>query len=605
MSKSTVNIDISGGLSKTLKKKGHCLVFSFDGYVLCGAMVDKPGTDPSIRAVGYSTNLNRQNAIAEVISQLKNAGVKKIPKIAVMASPEAITGMVDIPVDPSKPKANAQMQELVRWEIEPQISEYVQKWTMANFLVQLGYLSHEDAQSVQAELLQRRGVGRQLIRFEEVAVDMNYLSRDQLNQAFVAQERMVALDGSMNCAWSPQSYRINDYDEEKEHLWYASALPDAIRHQWYQFFAKNKISLKQFYPLAGLSQVAIPKLSGEAAHQGEERLLLEVYKERIIAFYFNGHALVDIRSWGYEPGQLADTAVNALLEMQRPSTKQIYCACYGGDNIALAQLLSEEGKLHVQALPAPDMPSNNTVSAQGDSLPIYLIALANYFSGESSDLSVVMPLTAGDPKPPMWKNTDFWRVAIPVLVLGAVGVNEAYMQYRLKTAKETLSGTRADREKMAQERQQNTQLANLAKEEKNKYEQLDKEIKTIAPLLKQEELLFQRNNNIIDVLQSLASSVSPEVVVDKLIEPNRNYSKRQSFYLEGWAVSNTAAQRFSENLGRNVNSSGFTVRSVSISSAYGRHGAKGFGISLWLIGGERKTPPTPPAVPNTQTAEVK
>lgn len=603
----SVNVDISGGVSKSLKKKARCLVFSFDGYVLHGAVVDKPGDNPVIAAIGHSANLNRQNAIGEVLKQLKNAGIKKIPKIAVLATPEAITGIVDIPVDPEKPKANAQMQELVRWEIEPQISEYVQKWSMENFLLHLGYLSNEDAQAVHAELLQRRGTGRQLIRFEEVAVDMNYLNRDQLNQAFVAQERMMALEGDMHCAWSPQSYRINDYDEEKENLWYATALPDAIRHQWFQFFAKHKISLKHIYPLAGLSQAAIPAQHAEHQQQGEEYLLLELYKERLIGFYFNGNALVDTRQWGIAPGQIGDIAVDALLTMQRPSTKQIYCTAYGGDSLALAELLSDEAKMHVQALPIPDV-ADRALHHSGDSLPNYWIALANDFSGEKTARNIILPLSAADPKPAMWKNPDFWRVAVPVLIVLAIGLNEAYMQYRLKTAKETLTGTKVEREKVAQEQQQNTQLSNLVQEERVKYQRLSKEIKKIAPMLRQEELLFRRNSNITNVLETLSGSVNPEVVIDRMVEPSRSYGKIQSFYLEGWAVSNTAAQRFSETLERNISTQGFTTRSVNISSAYGRHGKNGFGISLWLIGNNKKLQPSPfgsQAPAQTITQETK
>jgi hypothetical protein len=575
-----LNLEFSKRLFSRLKPGGELLVFVYDGFTLYGGLVAESAKQPRLTALAGSQRIQPQGAIDEILAGLKAQGVEHPPRRAVLASAEVVSGLLDLPVTPDKPKPAKQMHELVRWELESLSADGADFWSIGSLLEGRGLIDAQQRHQVGVELELKKDAGSQLTRFGEVAVTLGYIDREQLNETLELQERMLGLDGEMDCAWAVQSYAGDENPEgEQVHLWYGAGIHRARRRQWWEMFRRNGLQLEAIYPLNGLSAALLPPPGSDA--QERESLLLELAGERLCLSRFRGAALVNLNQFrmpGSEAG--VDLLSGAASELLRSTTQAVWLETEPGELEVLCKQLSDRLGLAVTPLARAEAEGADA-AAQRALAPQRLAALARFESLGSA--SRALRIRAADPRPPLWKDTGFWRYAIPALViLGMLG-NEIYTQLSLSRAKAELAELKDEKSEQSRLARQIQSVTTEQKQMQEALGQVKQESAKLAESQLREERILARNRLVPALLESLVHSMNELVVINQFGEQSRRLSVDQGFLLSGWSVNDTSAQLFSRQLERQVANLGYGVRNVKINRAIGRHGARGFGITLWVV----------------------
>ncbi len=134
------------------KRHREILAVESNGFTLRAAVVCADGDEIRVRQVEESQKSDPYEALTEVIENLDRA---KIPASAILLVPEASAAILELPVDPKAPRPAAEMQELVRWELESQIVRNIGTAPIGEILVGRGYLTYEQVDVVCEEIDQR------------------------------------------------------------------------------------------------------------------------------------------------------------------------------------------------------------------------------------------------------------------------------------------------------------------------------------------------------------------------------------------------------------------------------------------------------------------
>src|SRR5690554_4827125 len=92
-------------------KPGQILVCETDGVVFRGAVIARDGSRLKLLHTHTSEQLDPALALADVVNAIKNAGWTGTK--AVLLSPAATSSLIELPINPKKPKPIAQMQALI------------------------------------------------------------------------------------------------------------------------------------------------------------------------------------------------------------------------------------------------------------------------------------------------------------------------------------------------------------------------------------------------------------------------------------------------------------------------------------------------------------
>jgi hypothetical protein len=93
------------------------LVFETDGFSLRAAVIKNAGKSPQVVFTANSSFADMAEAVKEIAEQLKQNGFKGGK--AILLSPAVLSTLVELPINPKKSRPIPQMQELIRWEVEP------------------------------------------------------------------------------------------------------------------------------------------------------------------------------------------------------------------------------------------------------------------------------------------------------------------------------------------------------------------------------------------------------------------------------------------------------------------------------------------------------
>lgn len=566
-------------LKNSLPTKGlsaEHLVFTYDGYELYGALVHFRQGKAELSAAAISDKMNMQKAIEDILDQFRADKVKNLPKKALLASAEVVYGRVDIPVSSAKPKPKAQMHELVRWELESYISEIGSMWSLGALLQGYGLINSEQRQNTSVELELSRDQGAKMIRFGEMAIQLGYITREQLNEMMALQERLMSIDGRMDCAWQAQN--DGETDAEGTDVWLGAGVFRHSRRQWLDAFARNGIKLETIQPLHGLGALFID----QSSESDYEQILVEIFKERVVVMRFMGKAVVSVAHHRVDHvDDLFNTVVAGVSELMRPETESVWLSSVHADITELVESLSLNLGTTIKVVQheaQADLPNLSVPPA----LVYQFFALAEIDKGIKT--RSILSIDAPDPKPPIYKNPDFWRYLAPVLLLIAIAINESYMQYSLQATNQRLADIEAEKvEKERLAKQIQAVIAQTAKEQE-KLDELVLEVNSLEKTLGQLNQLVKRNPLMLDLMLSLQQSINDNVIIDRFIESElSSRMQERGFEIQGWALNDNAAQLFSRELDRRVDKLGYEVQRVKINRSIGRSGVRGYGLNLWLI----------------------
>lgn len=218
------------------------------------ACVCARGTDGQVRvkALAETKLLDLAEALAELIPALKSCGAR-IPSHAVLLSPHVRTVSLELPVDPAKPLPQRQFRELLRWEVDPYVSQHRAR-RIGTILVGRGYLRAADLDRLLRE--QASAAGRKLRRFGDCAVEAGLITEEQLEECLALQQTEAPGEGEVAYGWTAQDSTARNGNWP----WAVAAMNGTLRQKVDVAFARRGLRLRAAYPLVGC---ACASLNGE------------------------------------------------------------------------------------------------------------------------------------------------------------------------------------------------------------------------------------------------------------------------------------------------------------------------------------------------------
>ncbi len=550
---------------------GSLLVFETTGFALYGALAHAGISSMEFEAVGVSQALEFASAVGEVLEQIRTQTKKRLPKKAVLITASAISALLELPVNPEKPRSTPQMSELVRWELESLFGQQSEIWSIGALLMGRGYINAEQRREIQAELAMRNesGTERAKARFGELAQDLGYATREQIDACLALQEKLVLFDDEVVSGWAAQGQLE---EEQTEHFpWLAVGIGDATRKQWAKAFRKQGIFLAWIYPHlgAGLGLVA----------EEREQMLVDIRQEQFAVLRGRPGSLASLRIESCQEGLAnPDECAGLCHEQMRPDINRLYlstqAALFGQISTGLGQRLQRE----VSALPLPTL-----LSAVESLIPPQLLtSMAGVAAHSLGQIGrpVLARVEAQPPKPPIWKNQGVWPYAAAlVLLMGIIGYDLS-LRYQTWQQQETLAALDAEYSERMQIKQQMESAANEVTVLRGQLQLKERELKKKRQELHVfEDVLLKRQESVPGLLRAVADSIGDEVMLDQLEEKE----KQAGFFLKGWALSETSAQLFLNRLNKNLERWQYRIVGPQFHRGQGRLKLEGYTLETWLL----------------------
>lgn len=617
----------------SLIKPSSLLVCETDGFLLRGAVLERTGNDVVVQYSAESRLPAMDQAVQELASLLRSAGWRG--KKAVLLTPAVVPALLELPVDPEKPRPVEQMEELVRWEMEPMLMQHTTLWTVGRILVGLGYLNEEQARAV-IETQQGRGRPDQqlevysLKRFGDLAIELGYINRQQLEECLVRQEWTKTEGEEVACGWVAQ--RGTPQAEAGSHHWLACAVSRALMKRWVDVFARQGIVLQSLYPLAGC---AAATLGGDVAN----RLLIESHGGVATATVVRDGALAALHMQPETLWMLLEshaglvTATNlrggsvSAFHLHQSSLSGALEACLEAyhvltppepDVLWLAAVSTEAGDLATQLQQVlncricmlPEAAGEQRVHATPGMLGVARHGLGLAGAGLCCDIPV------GGARKPVMQRVEVRAALAAALLLALIGTAEIALQVRMDLVAERKA--RVDKEAAtldAAVASVNAEIESVKKLQETLQAKRDELARAEGRVRFFGEELPQRSAFVQSLLSALEMAVTDEVVVERVEEipvmpgvqrtgqaplgraatPAGLAVPPGGFRVAAWALHENAAQQFVQSMKSAMAPWGMDVIEVSVMAQTGRLGLHGNAVSLRIV--KPQPPAETPAAP--------
>jgi len=568
----------------SFNRSTRLLVVERDGFGLRAAVIRAEKKVMVIEQVVVSKLPYFNAALVEAVEQIRKND-KSAPRRAIMLAPEVVPALLELPVDPKNPRPAAQMEEMIRWEMEPYLDQEVVTRNIGAILIGRGYLSAKDAQRV-LELMEEKKSARQLqtpgerqpmIRFGEAAIELALIDNENVEECLKIQESFQWDDDEYVCGWTSQPRQTEGEDEEadqKRHHWLACGLSRGLRERWRKEFAHLQLSLEGIYPLTACSAAA---LSGTATK--EVSAVLDFQPGMVGCTRVSGGTIEGLRVY-HVSGDFP--SLESCSDMVGSRVKSIWLSGRGKALSGFAKKLSKELKCEVQTIPcdnAESLPEKVTP----ESVAGWVGALRHRLNQAGAERAVCIP--AADPPPPVHLRVGVWWTAVITATLLVIGAVEGSMAFRVwkATAKENeiRQVLRPVEEKLDAINAGIAEVAGLR-------EQVARKHREIAVLEKRNRFLtneLPHTGKLLTVLlDAVARAVTKEVVIDRM-----ESEEGDEVEMGGWALSERAVQQFSRRLATVIGADDLQVSDVSVRSTPGRLGMRGYAFDLRLVPVKQET----------------
>lgn len=542
-------------------------------------------------ATAHSSEATFPAALAEVVERLGAEG-HKLPKKVAVAARAMRPAVLDLPVNPEKPRPAAQMRELLRGELEPVLAEFAGLWTMGALLHTRKHLSAADRDRVVVEEAVRRENRRAPLRYGETALELALIDRATLNECLELQESLQLLDSEIVSAWT-------GWVAHGERHWLGGALNATFYQQWKASLSRHGLQLDTLLPLAWLSSEAVP--GDENAEAREQAITLELHSEEVVAVRRLQGRVVGARTDGRMERPLqADWLLRLVEDWLNEARASLTLVCLMPDDEDAAARVA--GDL--------ELTTGHAVRVVGavDCAQSTWRALARE-TATTSELRLPR-LALRDLRGKPWKNPDNLRVAALALVILALAGVEATQRYRMHS----LQSTMAERAKAENDTKQRTQMVlKISGEMQAVAKDLEKARNELQPLINTQtrlEAIALMRQYLPDLIGMLAESVGEDAVLDK-ISSSRYSQDATSIQVEAWSTTYTGAQAFVNRVAARTQHLNYGVSQTEINESIGRNTKPGYRVGFWLIqeaddleadgtplapaSAPARTPPTAPA----------
>jgi hypothetical protein len=516
-------------------------------------------------------------ALDEALDRLREQGVKP-PRQCYLAASFIVPARVDMPVDPGKPRKPLQMRELARAEMEPAVAEAGALWTIGAVLAARGLLTAEQRERVVLELALRREQGGQPTYFGQVACDLGFVAKEDVQESLRLQEKMQTLESALACGWTGRRGEVGEPP-----VWLASATGLAL---WSQFEAACKrrgLKLRGGLPLMWSVSEATPAAL-EAARAPESdadgwmdarrhsRVTLEIHAEAVAAVLRQHGRIVSARVEGRMERELAaDWLLRLVTDWRASGVDALEIVCLSEADEAAVTALRDELARHWGKSPVV-----TGVQAARRGL---LECLARLHKARVEALPVVH---FGEPPRPLWQRTGFWHLALPLAVIAvAVGMHLSQRaQIRAIEARFDLADLNSKRQADIKQKEANVMLT--AKREKQELEAARRELAKLMPEVERMQTIEGMTSNLPQLLRTLARNISDDVVLE-VVRNSKSGGDIGDIMIVGWTNHYGSAQGFAQRVQRALDGLGYAVAQTDVRAGKGRMGKSGYFVSFWLI----------------------
>lgn len=537
------------------------LLLAWDIGGLKAAIYTEGGGKGQIVASAEALRPHFSEALGEVLAALAQQSALK-PVRVVLATRYLLPGVVNLPVNPAKPRPLAQMRELVQSEIEPILAEFGSLWSLGALLEARQHLSASERENVTREEALRRDGRRTPLRYGETALEMELIERPALDECLDLQERLQNLDSTVVSGWRG---RI----EDNRSFWLACGVGRVNYREWQDALAERRLHLTACLPLSWLASEVEPETD---ARPDSTTISLELHQEEVVAIHRQNGRVMAVRSEGrMERALHSDWLARLVADWSHEARARFELICLRrADEAEAAALCDDLGVC-----------TGHSIQLRGveESWNRLWRRLASEATASASQLPRIVEREQRDA---LWKEPDVRRLAALFAVIVVLGAVEGVQQYRLfridKTAAEK---KRLEKEKSSSTQSEakfNAELTNLAKD-------LDATRKQLEPLLNDRERLKM----IVDMRQHLPNlliMLSQAVANDAVLESLRNSkvgNNAASIQVVAWSPSYTGAQEFVSRVGELSREMGYGVAQTEIVQRKGRDNKAGHELSFWLI----------------------
>jgi hypothetical protein len=566
---------------------GAWLLLAWDVAGLRAAIVRGDRQHCEIVAQARSREAYFATALAEAAEQLQRQG-HTLPRRAALAARHLCPAALNLPLNPDKPRPDAQMRELLRSDMEPALAEFGGLWTMGALLFTRGHLSAADRDRVMEEEASRRQDRRSPLRYGETALEMSLIDRTALNECLELQESLQYLDGELMSAWKGRL-------ENGEKYWLAGALAGRQYRQWSEALAARGLRLDTVLPLAWLcSEHESGGQDGNKANAGIEarddiqRLSLELHSEEVVAVRRRHGRIAAARHEGRMERPLhADWLQRLIEEWSSEARAEIELVCLDeGDEDAARRVAADlelTGGHPVRVIAA---------NAAWDALWPALLREAATEAPEHRLPRLAWRELRGKP----WKNPDLLRVAALLAVVVALAATEGVQRYKLRGLQRTIAES-------AKKESENQKMAQLMSKANAEVQQVARDLESsrhaLEPLINERnrlEAIAEMRRYLPDLMLALSQAIGNDAVLER-VGNSRAGNDATAIRVEAWCPTYTGAQDFVNRVAVHTRALAYGVAQTEIRGETGRAGKNGYRVDFWLVQepDELEQPPSPAA----------
>lgn len=574
-----LNSPLNFGKAKSL------LVCETDGFIMRGVVFTRAGKELAVLHKTQSQQANMADAVAELVKRLKEDGWEGGD--AVLLSPTVLSTLIELPVNPKKPRPLAQMQELVRWEAEPLLMQHTTQWSVGHLLVGRGYMTEEQADAVmdlqQAKPNPAGGLELSdkfaLRRFGELAEELGYIRSSQLKACLAGQEWLKSDDEEIECGWVAQG---EVPDVSGTYNWLVSCTNKSLLQRWTKTFSTQGVALRAMYPLAGCSATLLADDVSPAVimeSHADLSMVLQLLDGNIAAQYLYVNP--------------AKTPIQLCLEsyhtLNPAATDSIYLANWRDNDPLLANELTDT--LDVKLSSLNETPISDSISPGMLGAGLHALALAG--------LKRTTEVRIGGPLPALWQRIEVRAAALFLALFLTIAGAELSLLVRDHLVQS--HKTEVDAQWALIDGAMNRIKGDIKQVEQRKTlikEQEQQHLRTEARLAFFGEDVPNRVALVQAILGILQTAVSDDVIITKIDElgkratlmptvivtPKDSRIEVENFNLAAWALSEKSAQSFIQTMKEAVAPWGLEVRDSRVFARPGPLGIQGgFAVSMRIV----------------------
>lgn len=555
--------------------KSSILVCETDAFVLNAVVVSRHNKQLKVDFTAKSEALDYQQAIKEVLTRLREQGWQG--REAVLLTPAVLSAVVELPVTHQQVRSPLQMQELIRWELDPLLIQHAVTWSIGQLLLTQGYLTETQVADV---LAQQQGKNKSGLgsghggiytfkRFGEFAVDLGYFSQAQVDECIARQAWLRADGDDILCGWAAQNNQQKSEAAQTDGAnanWLVSGANANLIRQWEAAFLSHKIVLSRVFPLVGCAAALMPAK--------DSILLLESVNGMQAALRLQAGVVNAIDTQKRPAMSMLDSCLESYHHLVTPEIEQLWVATQDSNQESGPQISQELS----QQLAAMIGRETFTVPLISPQLSAGMQGVAQHVLLDKNQSPVAGVMVQG-PKPSLFKRVEVRAIAAGLAFLLLIGGLEAALFVRGQLVQN-------EHTKIAAQKKDFDAIVAKAQAKVDAVNKLKEEIKTKNASLTSLNERFDffaselptRADFVKKLLDNLSIAVTDEVVINSVEE-----TAKLGIRFSAWALTEKSAQQFIQTYKNAMAPLGMELQDPIVRAQVGRLGLFGYDIQFRLL----------------------